>query len=431
MGDEFPENIDSDKEYIDVELEGVDDHAKKPKPAKKLPVRRSHNSRFSLSQPNPARKRKCNNSPERGELDDPIEQKALMKVLNSLQKDVRAMKELVKKELPAMKTSMEEIKTELNNVKARVVAVAPPVNIETNLNELTAKVVELSNKVNDASRISSTQEKRVKLGDILEVDRLIKQRKMKFHDFHSYSERHAIYLSWEQQTPPFVMAKYLPVFIENEPEEEYNARKRKGENNRLCDMELLGLRAQRAKAALDSVDAEVAQTIQEFDGPDDIKENLLSDWKKMTKDEEEKSKKIWEKTAKNLVETPQREQDSNRRVEKDGKTYAAAVKGKSKKNSNALAEGEKDEEVMQVDPPEEAGVESQQQWTNVSGKNKRSHKQDIKVTIDNTKTPSKQNEGHQSNFRKKGPKFKPKSRGEGGWYHNHWGYQKYPQRNWW
>ena len=283
-------------------------------------------------------------------------------------------------------------------------------------------MAELSNKVNDATQLRE----KVKLEDILEVERLIKQRKMKYYNFYSYSECHAIYLSWEQQTPPFVMSKYLPVLIENEPEEEYNARKRKGENNRLCDMELLGLRAQRAKAALDTIDDEVVQTIHGFDGPEDVKEYLLQEWQKLVKCEEDKSKKMWEKTAKNLLETPQREQESNRRVEKDGKSYAAAVKSKAKKNKNT----EEDEEVMQVDPPTEDAVDPQQ-WTNVNGKNNRSHKQDIKVTIDNNKPPNKQNEGQKSNFRKKGPKFKPKGRREGGWYHNQWGYQKYPQWQGW
>ena len=421
MGDDNTTNEDSDPEYIDVEIDGMS--VKKPQRKAKPIVRRTHNKGFSLSQPAaPARKRKCE-SPERCTSDSLLEPKTFMKVLNTLQRDMKAMRDFVKKELPAINKSMEELKSELSEVKAKIVAVAPPINIENNLSELTHKVDSLSGRLNTATDLRIQQENKVKLADVIDVERKIKQRKMKFFDFYSYSERHAIYSSWEQLETPFVMAKYLPVLIENEPEEEYNARRRKTENNRICDMELYALRAQRAKRSTDAIDAEVAENIQSLDASDDTKKSLKEEWENLVKIEEDKSRKMWEKTAKSLLETPQREKDNNKVVEKEGKTYAAAAKAKAKKNSNGNANGE---DQMQVDPPAE-----DQTWTSVNGKNKRSHKPEQKSAAQPTKTPSKPQESHQSNstFRKKGPKFKPKNRERGGWYQNQWGYRNH--QNWW
>ena len=422
MGDDVSGNEDSDQDYIDVEIDGAS--TKKPPRKAKPVVRRTYNKGFSLSQPAaPARKRKCE-SPERFASDSQLEPKAFMKVLNTIQRDVKAMRDLVKKELPAIKTSVEELKSELSEVKAKIAAVAPPVNIENNLSELSNKVDLLSGRLNTASNLGIQQENKMKLADVIDdVERKIKQRKMKFYDFHSYSERHAIYSSWEQLETPFVMAKYLPVLIENEPEEEYNARRRKAENNRICDMELYALRAQRAKKTTDAIDAEVAENIQSLDVSDDTKKSLHEEWVNLVKCEEDKSRKMWEKTAKNLLETPLRERDTNKVVEKEGKTYAAAVKAKPKKNSNGNGNSE---EQMQVDPPSE-----DQEWTSVNGRNKRSHKPEQQSAAQPSKTPSKQQESHQPNstFRKKGPKFKPKNRERRGWYQNQWGYRNH--QNWW
>ena len=428
MGDSDKENEESDKDYIDVE---IDKPIKQFRAAIKRPaLRRTHNSRFSLSQPTPAQKRKSNHSPERGYSDETsLDQKALLKVLNSLQRDVRVMRDLVKKELPVIKTSIEELKTELHDVRNRVVAVAPPINIENTLSELSTKVDGLTTVVNNVSSINIQRENGVKLKDVVEVDKFLKQRKIKYYDFYSYSERHAIYMSWEQLQPPFVMSKYLPVLIENEPEDEYNARKRKAENNRICDLELLALRAQRSKNSIDVIDAEVAQTIQAADATEEAKNAYIKEWEKLVNEEEEKSRKIWEKTAKNLLDLPKRQQESNKVIEKEGKTYAAAAKSKPKKNPSDSDNGEIDEQ-MQVDPPI-VNTEEQQQWTHVSGKNRQSHKQEKRKATDNVKTPSKPKNGTQqpSNFRRKGPKFKPKSR-DGRWFQNQWGYQNHRQQ-WW
>ena len=403
---------DDDTDYIDVELERSDRRTTKVKTGTK---------RYSLSQP-VSRKRKCK-SPEPVLLDDCVpvipDVNSLIKLIMQMSKVVKEMKSLVNKEIPALKTSLAQATAELGEIKAKIETVAPPINLENNLSRLTEKVDQVSLKVNQVSVSQNSNDIEKKLEEIVDVEQKLKQRKMKFYDYYSYSERHAIYSSWEQLEPPFIMSKYLPGLIENEPAEEYEARRRKTENNRLCDMELLSLRAQRAKSALDNIDAEIAQAISDFNGEEEIKVSLSERWRKMVEAEEEKSKKLWEKTAKNLLDTPKRETDTNRIVVEDGRTYASVLK-KSKSNSK-----KKDESVeeMQIDNTD-TGESSE--WTKATAKNSRSHSN--KPPVKKTQDPQPQNVQFQppASFRKRGPKFKP-------WYQrqNRWNYQNYNNQQWW
>lgn len=403
---------DDDADYIDVELERSDRRTTKVKTGTK---------RYSLSQP-ASRKRKCK-SPEPVLLDDSVpvipDVNSLIKLITKMSKDVKEMKSLVNKEIPALKTSLAQATAELGEIKAKIETVAPPINLENNLSRLTEKVDQVSLKVNQVSVSQNSNDIEKKLEEIVDVEQKLKQRKMKFYDYYSYSERHAIYSSWEQLEPPFIMSKYLPGLIENEPAEEYEARRRKTENNRLCDMELLSLRAQRAKSALDNIDAEIAQAISDYNGEEEVKVSLSERWRKMVEAEEEKSKKLWEKTAKNLLDTPKRETDTNRIVVEDGRTYASVLK-KSKSNSK-----KKDESVeeMQIDNTD-TGESSE--WTKATAKNSRSHSN--KPPVKKTQDPQPQNVQFQppASFRKRGPKFKP-------WYQrqNRWNYQNYNNQQWW
>ena len=403
---------DDDADYIDVELERSDRRTTKVKTGTK---------RYSLSQP-ASRKRKCK-SPEPVLLDDSVpvipDVNSLIKLITKMSKDVKEMKSLVNKEIPALKTSLAQATAELGEIKAKIETVAPPINLENNLSRLTEKVDQVSLKVNQVSVSQNSKDIENKLEEIVDVEQKLKQRKMKFYDYHSYSERHAIYSSREQLEHPFIMSKYLPGLIENEPAEEYEARRRKTENNRLCDMELLSLRAQRAKSALDNIDAEIAQAISDFNGEEEVKVSLSERWRKMVEAEEEKSKKLWEKTAKNLLDTPKRETDTNRIVVEDGRTYASVLK-KSKSNSK-----KKDESVeeMQIDNTD-TGESSE--WTKATAKNSRSHSN--KPPVKKTQDPQPQNVQFQppASFRKRGPKFKP-------WYQrqNRWNYQNYNNQQWW
>ena len=139
----------------------------------------------------------------------------------------------------------------------------------------------------------------------------------------------------------------------------------------------------------------------------------------MVEAEEEKSKKLWEKTAKNLLDTPKRETDTNRIVVEDGRTYASVLK-KSKSNSK-----KKDESVeeMQIDNTD-TGESSE--WTKATAKNSRSHSN--KPPVKKTQDPQPQNVQFQppASFRKRGPKFKP-------WYQrqNRWNYQNHNNQQWW
>ena len=67
---------------------------------------------------------------------------------------------------------------------------------------------------------------------------------------------------WKILDPPFIPSNHLPTLIQDEPAEEYEAIRKIADNNRLCDMELLTRRSQRAKEAIDRIDAKAEQITQ-------------------------------------------------------------------------------------------------------------------------------------------------------------------------
>ena len=408
---------DEDSDYIDI----VVPTSQKPR---RRTIKRTVN-RFSLSQPEPSsRKRKCKSPEPEPDDDNPIDLHKLMKLLTKMSKEVHEMKVVVNKELPAIKSSIATVTTELEGIKAKIATVAPPINLENNLSKLTEKVEQVSQKVAQGTAPADLSKQ---LEDIFEVQLKLKQRRTKYFDYHSYSERLAIYSSWEQLDPPFIQSKYLPGLIENEPQEEYEARKRKAENNRICDLELLSLRSQRAKTALDSIDQEVATAIRDHDVQEDVKLKLTQHWLKLVQAEEVKSRKIWEKTAKNLLEAPKREVDTNRIIVQEGRSYASVLKNSQKKKKDADKADEMEVDCVVPEEPIE-----QNQWTTANTKNSRSHKaRDEKqqpAAPQTVKYKPSQNDGRPPSFRKRGPKFKPKYHGNWNQGQNRWGYQ---HQQWW
>lgn len=414
---------DDDSDYIDIEI------PKSQRPTRRKIGTARNFKRYSLSQPEPAAtrgsKRKCK-SPEPDCEDDStpvtVDVNAIMKLLTKMSRDVKDLKSLINKEIPT-------IKSELEGIKSKISIVAPPINLENNLSALAEKVDQVSQKVNHATLNHPMVDISTKVEEVFDVQQKLNKRKMKFYDYLSYSERYSIYSSWEQLEPPFIMSKYLPGLIENEPPEEYDARRRKTENNRICDMELLSLRAQRAKSSLDSIDEEVAKAISDYQADDELKLRISNHWDKLVKEEEDKSRKIWEKTAKNLLDTPKREAETNRIVESNGKTYASVLKNSKKKKDDKAEE-------MQVDIPEEGEANDKQQWTTANAKNSRSHTPSQKKKTQGTpqtvkyKPSADDASARPSSFQKRGPKFKPKTQGH--WYHrqNRWEYPRY-QQEWW
>ena len=166
---------DDDADYIDVELERSDRRTTKVKTGTK---------RYSLSQP-ASRKRKCK-SPEPVLLDDSVpvipDVNSLIKLITKMSKDVKEMKSLVNKEIPALKTSLAQATAELGEIKAKIETVAPPINLENNLSRLTEKVDQVSLKVNQVSVSQNSNDIEKKLEEIVDVEQKLKQRKMKFYD---------------------------------------------------------------------------------------------------------------------------------------------------------------------------------------------------------------------------------------------------------
>lgn len=400
---------DEDVELLDTEPENTPQVTRKAK----LQMRKRGSATLSSTQPDPKRSRSVSFGGDEDSLPPEDEcPRGLKLMFAKLQRDLTKVRKVMEADLPKIKQSLEDLKGEVQEIRAKVVAVAPPINLENELNQLSQKVDKVSQHLDTSSAVVSVARDTspgVKLQDVLDAESKLKSRKMKFFDFWSYSERHVIYSSWESLETPFILSKYLPTLIDNEPPEEYEARRKKAENNRVCDMELLTLRSQRAKAAVDHIDAEVAQIISDSSHPPPVKERLTEEWSKMIKAEEEKSKTIWEKTAKSLRDSPRREAETQKVVEVEGKTYASVVR-KPKPGSKKPGEKPPNQPTRQTPRSENSN------WTTANGKNKRSHSEVNQNK--NTPNPSEKSNKTPSTFQKKGPKFKPKPRG--GWYQNQW-----------
>ena len=418
MGVDTDEGSSDEGNFADADEIHTPQVVRKPKAVK--PKRQS-----SFSQPSAKRNRSVSfgspeldtTAPGTPSLEPPI---SFHKILTKLQRDLTEMKSFVKKQLPSIVTALEELKNDMSSMKSKVVHLAPPINLENELQQLSQKVDKVSQQVD---HVSSPTES-VKLQEVFDVEQKLRSRKMKYFDFHSHTERHAIYSSWETSDPPFTLSKYLPAHIADEPLEEYQARKETAEAIRACDMKLLTLRAQRAKAAVDRIDAEVAQIISDTEYTDVIKTHLTDEWLKLIKTEEGKSHQIWEKTAKNLRDTPLRQVENNRVIEDEGKTYASVVK----KPKPSKKDGEKDE--TQKKAPK-ANTDNQK-FTVAKGKKRSSHVEGDKpktAASDGKGADKRNTAGKSTSFRKKGPKFKPKQ--WGGWNYNQWEHPNYNPNWWW
>ena len=355
--------------------------------------------------------------------DESKDLKTIISLLTKIQKDQTSFKTSVKKDLAALKSSVEKVKDEMVEVKAKIVTVAPPVNLESELNQLTQQVNLVYTKIGEGATVTPGSAS-TKLESVVDnISTLLNKRKMKFFDHLAFSERHAIYASWETMDPPFTMAKYLPAFIENEPLDEYAIRRTLADTDRKCAMDLLTLRAERARGEMENLDGEVAQKISDCEGEQHTKKQLTDEWILLTKAEEEKSKKIWEKTAKNLRETPQRQITTNKVVDKgEGRTYAAVLKQPRDNNNQAHSESQ------QPGTAADSAANKTKNWNVAKGKNTCSHKENqAPTTASGVKKNQSQSRGSGSSFRKRGPKFKPKQQWRGG-NPNQWngGYQQDP-----
>lgn len=401
--------MDSEQSEHCDEVEVDDSEPQVQRKPKKLTKRR-----LAISASQPVTKR--NRSESEGGLssaatEEDSQLKLIIKMLSKIQRDQTALKGSVNKELQTIKANIQQVKDEVVEIKAKVNSVAPPINLENELNQLSQRVNLVSEKLGEGTSVVKGSPG-IRLDSVIEnVDSLLNKRKMRFYDHTAYTERHTIYSSWEAMEPPFTMAKYLPAIIENEPPEEYQSRKRRSDNDRKCDMELLVLRAERAKADCEKLDGEVAQRISDWNGEPAVKRQLTDEWIKLTTAEEQKSHRIWDKTAKNLRDTPQRQQETSKILERDGRSYAAVAKKAIAKDS----EGPTNRGARQQQNQDPAANNSSKKWNVANGKNKQSHKENKPPTNSNTASKATASVGP---FHRKGPKFKPKQ-WEGG-YQNQW-----------
>ena len=136
---------------------------------------------------------------------------------------------------------------------------------------------------------------------------------------------------------------------------------------------------------------------------------------------------MWADQRKNLESTPQRQQESQKLVTVDGRTYTAVAK-KNKKGANKGSDSDETEESAEVIelPPEAAP--QKKAWSVTNKKNKKSHKESVQVN----NPPAKPNNTNKSKpaqptreqgyhpFQGRGPRFKPKHQGQ--WSEPAWGH---------
>ena len=154
----------------------------------------------------------------------------------------------------------------------------------------------------------------------------LKQRKIAFYQQHQNSDRVAIHTQWMQSTPPIIPASFLPKFIPNEPEREYQIRKTQKKKDLDAWLQILSYRAEKANEEVNNIDGTVRQEIQDSRLSEEEKGKQNEAWKKAVRVEEIKSEEIWDKKRAEILKLPEI-QIKNQRIQiRDGRTYATVAK---------------------------------------------------------------------------------------------------------
>ena len=152
----------------------------------------------------------------------------------------------------------------------------------------------------------------------------LNKRRKAFYTYLHNNDRVALFNDWQNQNPPNLPAKYIPVEIENEPPEEYKCRLDFTKAKLKCDMDIMRSRAKNAKEEYEQIDTKVvAEIYSSHEDQEEINKNVEI-WTKKIEEEEKKSKDIWNVKREKLVKVPEKQRENGKVVIKD-RSYASVV----------------------------------------------------------------------------------------------------------
>ena len=348
-------------------------------------TRKRTGDNISSSQPVPIRKRTKSEIIKLSDLtfslEDDADIKELSKQMTKIINSMSTFRTTVVKEL-------KNITLKVDKIEAELLAKAPPTNIEGDLKALKEEVFKIGDNISKIITPSSTQSHQPATliqpnaaapTNTLDLQDKLTQRKHLYYKYIKNTEHQAIYVGWAEQEFPFVPARFLPKYINNEPQEEYLARKQQKAGELSCFLQILTCRANSAKEQMDKVDGEVAQLISDAAMDDEEKNNQRDEWLAVVQMEEEKSNNIWLPKKEGIMGLSTRQDNSEKVVIVNDRSYAAvAARGtgnKPRADSNARR-GDN-----QLNP--EAAP-----WTTANKRNRASHSEYQPVNRRNTNSGS-------------------------------------------
>ena len=248
-------------------------------------------------------------------LEDDTDIKELSSLIMEMNANFLTFQAEVKSDLSNIVSKVTIIETKINQVEAQVAVTVPPIGINDEVREIKEELHDVTKKIDLLTKHAESaptkhQEKSYTTSGIrkLNLQPFLQKRKIAYFKALKNSEHNAIYQTWQTQEQKFTPARFLPKVVENELEEEYDARKKLKQAEYDCFMNILSMRAKRAQKEVEDTEAEVAQLIADADIPPEEKDAIKVEWVDAVLVEEEKSAKIWNKKKEGILGLPEREE---------------------------------------------------------------------------------------------------------------------------
>lgn len=280
-------------------------------------------------------------------IEDDDNMKDLVKQVKLMSSSMRIMKNTLMKEIKALSTRVE-------NIESGLLVISPPIHLEEDIRTIKQDVSNMSNKLDNfianpppdtpapPMDVENTPPNDSTGGaDKVSWKNQLNKRKLMFYKYIKNCEHHAIYVDWQNQQPPFTPARFLPSFINNEPQAEYDARKKQSDAELACFMEILSCRASSAKEEMDKIDGEVMQRIHDANVSEAEKTSLIEAWTADIKKEEERSKDLWKPKKEGIMGTVERQANRNIIINVGQKVYVSTPTPNTTSNSRSDSSGKK------------------------------------------------------------------------------------------
>ena len=211
-------------------------------------------------------------------------------------------------------TKLNTIEEDLQLVRANTLVQAEPVDTDAKLQSLTQSVEEIKESLRRAP-INVNQENgtnnpvpppsRPVVTSNFARHHDLNKRKMCYYNHIQHEDRYEILGAQAADDPPGVPAKFLPVRIINEPQEDLEARKELCNAKIKCELTRLKNASQRYKKQYQDIDAKVISEIEnDINSDEQEKIRQKEEWTKKTAEEENRSKELWRPKHDNIVRAP-------------------------------------------------------------------------------------------------------------------------------